>query len=84
MTYNVLYGFHERHEQTFIHQPERARAVTEVVRAEAPDLLALTEGAYSRTPNPRTVTSPISRSNDGTLGPGTSRTRPRVGTPRRG
>ncbi|MEO8700957.1 MAG: endonuclease/exonuclease/phosphatase family protein [Kofleriaceae bacterium] len=46
MTYNVLYGCHERVGTTFVYQPARAEAVREVVRAEAPDILGLTEAAY--------------------------------------
>ena len=46
MTYNFLYGFHERRGHEMIFREERARAVREVVCAEAPDILGLTEAAY--------------------------------------
>ncbi|MBA3546428.1 MAG: endonuclease/exonuclease/phosphatase family protein [Nannocystis sp.] len=46
MTYNVLFGFHERIDKTLVYQEQRAHAVRAVVRAEAPDVVALTEGAY--------------------------------------
>lgn len=46
MTYNVLDGFHERIDKTLVYQEERAHAVRAVVRAEVPDVVALTEGAY--------------------------------------
>ncbi|MFN0247541.1 MAG: endonuclease/exonuclease/phosphatase family protein [Kofleriaceae bacterium] len=46
MTYNVLYGFHERTEDGFVRRDERARAALAVIRAEAPDIVAFTEGAY--------------------------------------
>jgi endonuclease/exonuclease/phosphatase family metal-dependent hydrolase len=46
MTYNLLYGFHERAGDAMVYRPERARAAAEVVRAAAPDVLALTEAAY--------------------------------------
>jgi endonuclease/exonuclease/phosphatase family metal-dependent hydrolase len=46
MTYNVLYAFHERQGDTMLFQEERARAVREVVRACAPDVLGITEAVY--------------------------------------
>lgn len=46
MTYNVLYAFHERQGDTMLFQEERARAVREVVRAYAPDILGVTEAVY--------------------------------------
>lgn len=46
MTYNLLYAFHERQGDTMLFQEERARAVREVVRACAPDVLGLTEAVY--------------------------------------
>jgi endonuclease/exonuclease/phosphatase family metal-dependent hydrolase len=46
MTYNLLYGFHERTGEGWVRREPRARAAAEVVRAEAPDVLALTEAAY--------------------------------------
>lgn len=46
MAYNILYGFHEREGDALVYRSERARAAAEVIRAEAPDVLALTEGAY--------------------------------------
>src|SRR5262249_42859449 len=46
MTYNLLYGFHERDGDAMVFQPARAAAARDVVRAEAPDVLALTEAAY--------------------------------------
>ncbi len=46
MTYNALYGFHERSDEALIYREERAGAARDVVRAEAPDVVALTEGAY--------------------------------------
>jgi len=46
MTYNVLYGFHERAGSTLLYREERALAARTVLRAEAPDVVALTEGAY--------------------------------------
>jgi endonuclease/exonuclease/phosphatase family metal-dependent hydrolase len=46
MTYNVLYGFHERDGTTMIFREERARAAGELMRAQAADVVALTEGAY--------------------------------------
>jgi endonuclease/exonuclease/phosphatase family metal-dependent hydrolase len=46
MTYNILYGSHERIGGELVFQPSRADAAREVVRAEAPDVLALTEAAY--------------------------------------
>jgi endonuclease/exonuclease/phosphatase family metal-dependent hydrolase len=46
MTYNLLYGFHEREGDALVYRDERARAAAEVVRAAAPDLLALTEAVY--------------------------------------
>ena len=46
MTYNLLYGFHERYGDSFVFQPARAEAAREVVLAEAPDVLALTEAVY--------------------------------------
>lgn len=46
MTYNLLYASHERQGDTMIFQEERARAVREVVRACAPDVLGLTEAVY--------------------------------------
>ena len=46
MTYNVLYGFHERGEGTFVYRDERARAARDVIRAESPDLVAITEAFY--------------------------------------
>jgi endonuclease/exonuclease/phosphatase family metal-dependent hydrolase len=46
MTYNVLYAFHERQGDEMILRPERAAAAREVVRAEAPDILGLTEAVY--------------------------------------
>lgn len=49
MTYNVLYGFHERSDHTMVYQEPRAHAVRDVVRAEAPDVVAVTEGAYCGT-----------------------------------
>ncbi len=46
MTYNVLYAFHERQGDTMLFQEDRARAVREVVRACAPDVLGVTEAVY--------------------------------------
>ena len=46
MTYNLLYASHERHGSTMLYQEERAAAVREVVLAEAPDILGLTEAVY--------------------------------------
>jgi endonuclease/exonuclease/phosphatase family metal-dependent hydrolase len=46
MTYNLLYAFHERQGETMLFQEERARAAREVVVAEAPDVLGLTEAVY--------------------------------------
>jgi endonuclease/exonuclease/phosphatase family metal-dependent hydrolase len=46
MTYNLLYAFHERQGQTMQYHEERAHAAREVVRAEAPDILGLTEAIY--------------------------------------
>jgi hypothetical protein len=46
MTYNVLYAFHERQGSTMLFQEARAKAAREVVLAEAPDVLGLTEAAY--------------------------------------
>ena len=46
MTYNLLYGSHERDGDTLLFQDDRARAAREVIRAESPDVLALTEAAY--------------------------------------
>src|SRR5687768_4278130 len=46
MTYNLLYGFHERAGDAMVFRPERARAAEEVVRAAAPDVLALTEAFH--------------------------------------
>lgn len=46
MTYNLLYGFHERTTDGLLYQPARALAAREVVHAESPDILALTEAAY--------------------------------------
>ncbi|MBA3538016.1 MAG: hypothetical protein H0T79_00155, partial [Deltaproteobacteria bacterium] len=46
MTYNALYGFHERDGTTLRYQARRAQAAQLVVCAEAPDILALTEAVY--------------------------------------
>lgn len=46
MAYNLLYAFHERHGRAMIAHDERAQAAREVIRAEAPDVLALTEAVY--------------------------------------
>ncbi len=46
MTYNILYGCHERSGSSFIYQPARAAAVREVVLAEAPDVLGVTEAVF--------------------------------------
>ncbi len=46
MTYNLLYGFHERTDNTLLYREERAHAAQVVVRAAAPDIIALTEAAY--------------------------------------
>ncbi|MBA2538327.1 MAG: hypothetical protein H0V17_01725, partial [Deltaproteobacteria bacterium] len=46
MTYNLLYGFHERTDKMLVYREERAHAAQRVVRAEAPDVIALTEAAY--------------------------------------
>lgn len=46
MTYNILYGFHEQLGDSFVFQPDRAAAAREVVHAEEPDVLGLTEAVY--------------------------------------
>lgn len=46
MSYNVLYAFHEREGPSLRARPERQAAAREVVRAVAPDLLAITEAGY--------------------------------------
>lgn len=46
MTYNVLYAFHEREGDAFLFHPSRAQAAERVVRAEAPDVLGVTEAVY--------------------------------------
>jgi Endonuclease/Exonuclease/phosphatase family len=42
----MLYGFHERVGNSFVFHPERADATREVVHAEAPDVLGLTEAVF--------------------------------------
>ena len=46
MTYNLLYGSHEREGDALIFHPERAEAARAVILAEAPDVLGLTEAVY--------------------------------------
>jgi exodeoxyribonuclease-3 len=46
MTYNLLYAWHEREGATMLFHDDRADAARGVVRAEAPDVLGLTEAVY--------------------------------------
>lgn len=46
MAYNLLFAFHERHGRMMIAHDERQQAAIEVIRTEAPDVLALTEAVY--------------------------------------
>ena len=46
MTYNLLYGSHEREGDALVFREERAAAAREVVLGEAPDILGLTEAVY--------------------------------------
>ncbi|MBI4145685.1 endonuclease/exonuclease/phosphatase family protein [Candidatus Woesearchaeota archaeon] len=46
MTYNVLYGLHNRDGNLILLDLARMRAVRNIVRAEKPDILGLTEAVY--------------------------------------
>jgi endonuclease/exonuclease/phosphatase family metal-dependent hydrolase len=46
MTYNLLYGSHERDGGSLVRREERAAAAREVILAEAPDVLGLTEAVF--------------------------------------